>query len=149
LYVGKGTPVFDTFSSLFKSLMPTVELSGNEHLDKWLSELGATQPEFAKSLGNPIYSLLLELHEFMQSDEDVADSEWRIISKLKGSWSKGMKINEVKQDMLRIAKAGLLPTLKFETESVDYFTCLRSEKKMFLNKLPEKWQHIPVVGLIG
>jgi len=147
LYVGKGTPVFDAFSVLFQSLVPKVNPSGNEHLDKWLGELGATRSEFSKSFGNPNYPYLLDLHEFMQSDEQVAESEWRIISKLKGSWSKGMSISELKQDLLKIAKAGILPTLTIQPDDVEYIVCPEFEKDNFHSILPEAWRKIQIIGV--
>ena len=139
IYVADNGEVFNNFKSLFSLLKPEVKKTGREELDTFLTQLSVSKPEFAKSLGGEAYSHLLKLHEYMQTDEHVAEHEWRIIRPHKSSWSEGMDISEVKKYYLKSAKAGIIPSLKLTPNVVNALICPASHKKELTKKLPELW----------
>lgn len=145
IYVGKEGPVSDHFRSLFTILEPKFESTGNTDLDQWVGKLARTKPEFSKSLGNEPYAQLLKIHEYMQSDEEVAESEWRIIRSHKFSWSEGMAIEEVKALCLRSALAGIIPTLTLKPESTKGIICPSQLKTNLLSALPSLWQEVQIL----
>lgn len=146
IYVGNAGSVYENFRELFLTLVPEVETSGNAHLDLWLNKLASTKPEFANSLGGAAYSHLLELHQYMQSDEEVAESEWRIIRATRFTWSEGMDINDVKTLCLNAALAGRFPTLKISPECVRGIICPAESKDNLINALPDQWRSVDVLA---
>ncbi len=69
----------------------------------------------------------------MQSEEEVAESEWRIIRPHKFSWSEGMDVEGVKTLCLRSALAGIIPTLKIHPECTKGIVCPSQDKDNLLS----------------
>jgi hypothetical protein len=107
IYLRIGSPMFEAFKSLFNQLSPVMPKTGDSHLDLWIDQLARSKPEFSKSLGATSYADLLKIHEYMQTDEDVADSEWRVLREHKFEWTVGTPLSEVKKASLLMAQNGI------------------------------------------
>lgn len=145
IYVGKAGSVYENFRELFLALVPKVQNSGNEHLDLWINKIASTEPEFSKSLGGGAYSHLLELHQYMQSDKEVAESEWRIIRPTGIAWSEGMDINDVKRLCLNDALAGRFPSLKINPACVKGIICPAEYRNDLVNAVTSQWSGVHVL----
>jgi hypothetical protein len=139
IYVGKTGSVVEAFSSLFAALEPAKFSSGDAAVDAWMNTLTKTRHEFAKSMGSPAYADLLRLHEYMQSDEDVAESEWRIIRPHSFRWSEGSNIDDVKRSCLNMALSGIVPTFRLDPAFVEYIVCPEGELVSLRAQLTGGW----------
>jgi len=144
LYIGKDTPVFASFKALFTGLKPKLVRSGQKGIDDVVYQLVSTKKEFSESLGYPFYADLLDLHEFMQTDEDIAESEWRIMRNHKLSWSEGMTLNDVKIYLLRCAKKGVIPSLTIKPHHVNFLVCPDSQVDELQASLKDEWSKVVI-----
>ena len=95
-------------------------------------------------MSSPGYAQLLKLHEYMQSELDVAESEWRIISKCEVDWGGTERTPEkIKSDALEIAMQGVIKTLKLDPRSLQLI-CPEDDVHDLRRELPPEWSSVVI-----
>lgn len=144
IYMQENNPIFDAFHNLFKILTPVPRNLENGETDAYIEQIARTNAKFAKSLGNPAYAELLKLHEYMQTDEHVAESEWRIIRPIEFAFSNGMELAEIKKICLRAGKNKIFPNLHVTPQATSFLICPEYNLTELQKKLPQQWINISI-----
>jgi hypothetical protein len=146
-YIIENSPPFNAFRSLFSLLQPKLVTLGDENLDQWVLQVCTEQKEFATSSGNAPYAELLTLHEFMQTDEHVAESEWRVMRNHKFSYSEGMSLRDVKKYCLQGALCGIFPPLQVSYQEAVFLICPQESKDELYQRLNGDWRKVELYSV--
>ena len=138
VYLGEG-PVMDTFAWLF--------LLGKQELERNCPEKNCLDAFLVNramaALHSQLYAKLLTLYEYMETERNSSQVEWRIVNPLPQYHDLG-DMEALKQQLLDYASKGI-DTLKVQPSDIEMLVCPRGQVAALRQAIPEEFGDIPIV----
>lgn len=139
IYVGEG-PVLETLSWLFCLARQEVE-------DRCGDDLGARDMALenrnAAVIYSQTYARLLTLYEYMETERNSNQVEWRIVNPLP-EYNDLTDFEKLKEKLLSFASNGV-GTVRVTPDDIELITCPREKIRSLRAVLPTDFQSIPII----
>jgi hypothetical protein len=138
LYVGEG-PVLNALSWLFRLARQELERQSPEKVTEYT--LGN---KAMASLHGQLYAHLLTLYEFMETERNSSQVEWRIVNQIPFYFEDISDRAMVVQKLLTLSEKGLC-TVKLGPQDVLMLLCPPGEAYALGRALPSTFSNVPIV----
>lgn len=134
-YISDDGPVYESFKTLLqeskKDLPDYGKIAGDERTGRILQEMLLCNPYTPASFTTPLYALIIEMFQWIETDANISENEWRIRSFKKigglGDFSKEEQVS-----LSLGMKNNILPLPK---ENILYLKCPEGQQEEFKKKI--------------
>src|SRR6266705_716317 len=144
IYVGESGYVFQTLKWLFELGRQELrrEEPGNE------SPMLMQNKAWAAAHGAQLYAKMLTLYEYMESERNSSQVEWRIVNKIP-DYTSAPSRSELIESLLVAAQNWKMGAVPITQSDVEFFVCPGKHVKRLRQSLPMEFQQIPIYSHVS